>query len=137
MYNQERIAATLNLVRVSDSEFAITFPYDISFPLFCFLINYMAYPENIFYEADVKAWATVRDNEEWITENTAGRKIMLYLPANDTEYDNVCLITEDNFSCKLDFSRGREQKLENQLLAYSQPAIDNGQLLYKSSEEIR
>ena len=63
IYNQQGYAAIPNLTKISDSEFAITFPHDLTFDMFCFFVNYMYYPNNIFYKADIKAWTTTKPTD--------------------------------------------------------------------------
>lgn len=99
------------MTQISNNKFAVTFPYDIDFDTFCFAVNYLEYPTDIKWNADVRAWATTKSNDEWITEKSANKKVMLYISAFDKEYDNVFLTTQDNIGYKLGFAGGKEIKL--------------------------
>ncbi len=43
-YNKETYQAIPRLTKLSDRKFAITFPYDINFEIYCYFINYVNYP---------------------------------------------------------------------------------------------
>lgn len=138
IYNQQDYAAIPSLTKIADSEFVITFPHGLTFDIFCFFVNYMYYPNNIFYKADIKAWATTKPTDTWITEKSANKKVMLYIPADDDEHDNVYLTTQDNIGYKLGFAVGHEkQLLDNPKEKYvDQPIIFND-IQGKPTEEIK
>ncbi len=111
LYNREDLAAVPNLTKISETEFVVTFPYDLTFDKFCFFVNYMYYPNEIFYKADIKAWATTKQGDIWITDKSVNKKVMLFIPPDDQEHDNVYLTTQDNIGYKLGFAQGEETKL--------------------------
>jgi hypothetical protein len=111
LYNKEKYKALPRLYKLSERQFAITFPYDIEFTFFCFFINYVHYPMGFNKSFDVIGWTTTKSGENWITEKSANKKVMLFIPSDDTEYDNVYLTTEDNIGYKLGFAMGREKRL--------------------------
>lgn len=125
-YNSESYTAMLRLIPLGVNNYAVTFPYDIDFATFCFAVNYLEYPIDITnWKADVKAWATTKSNDEWITEKSANKKVMLYMSAFDKEYDNVFLTTQDNIGYKLGFAVGEETQLLNiPEKHYEYPAIE-------------
>ncbi len=43
MYNKERFQAQPRLYKLSERQFAITFPYDIEFEIYCYFVNYVHY----------------------------------------------------------------------------------------------
>ena len=138
VYNKKDYAAIPNLIKVSNGEFVITFPHDLTFDMFCFFVNYMYFPENIFYKADIKAWATSKPNDIWITEKSANKKVMLYIPPDDKEYDNVYLTTQDNIGYKLGFAVGQEkQLLDNPKLKYVEQSVTFENIKEKPTEEIK
>lgn len=115
LYNSEKDTANLiipRLTKISENEFVITLPYDTYFTDYSFLINYLKYPKGIsLWEASVTAWTTTKATDEWITEKSVNKKVMLFIPENDKEYDNVFLTTEDNIGYKLGFALGEEKQL--------------------------
>lgn len=106
MYNKDNFAALPRLWQLSSTSFAVTFPYDADFATFCFAINYLKYPSNIKWNAQVRAWATTKPGDDWIPSQATNKESMLFLADDDTEYDNVFLTTKDNIGCKLSFSGG-------------------------------
>lgn len=121
MYNKDNYAILPRLTQIAPRTFAITFPYDTNFSMFCFIVNFMKYPVDINWNSDVVAWATTKRSDEWITEKSLGKKVMLFLAEDDTEYDNVYLTTRDNIGYKLGFASGKEKQL---LVSPKQPFIE-------------
>jgi hypothetical protein len=111
IYNKKDNLILPRLYQVSKSKFIITFPYDIDIPSFCFLINYLKYPTNIKWDANVRAWATTHQGDEWITDKSVNKNAMFFLAVDDKEYDNVFLTTQNNIGYKLGFAVGEEKKL--------------------------
>ena len=111
LYNkQEERITIVQVSKILDDETAITFPYDIDFGRFCFFVNYMYYPNNISYKADIKAWATTKPGDMWVSNNYAGKEVMLYIPADNKELDSVYLTTEENVGYKIAFGDSGEPK---------------------------
>ena len=111
MYNNERFVALPRLFRLSESRFAITFPYDVDFATYCYFINYMYYPMEVTWNAVITGWATMKSTDEWVTEKGMNKMVMLFVPDDDTEHDNVYMTTSGNIGYKLGFSIGQEKKL--------------------------
>ena len=138
IYNQQGYVAIPNLTKIRDNEFAITFPHDLAFDMFCFFVNYLYYPNNIFYKADIKAWTTTKPTDTWITDKSANKKVMLYIPADDEEHDNVYLTTQDNIGYKLGFAVGHEkQLLDNPKEKYIDQTINLNDIKNNPTEEIK
>jgi len=138
MYNKEDFAALPRLVKLSDREFAITFPYDIEFELYCYFVNYIKYPMDIKYNPEVTAWTTTKETGGWITEKSANKKVMLFIAEDDNEHDNVFLTTEDNIGYKLGFAVGEEKQfLETPKKRYFTPPIDINTLTEKQAEDFQ
>ncbi len=110
MYNQDNWTALPRLIK-ADNKFAITFPYNVDFEIFCYFINYMAYPEGLDISPEVIAWTTANPNHKWIAPQAANKKVMLFLPDNDTWDDFVLMTTEDNIGYKLGFALGEQKQL--------------------------
>jgi len=113
IYNKSDYAAQPRLFQINPSTYAVTFPYDIKFDLFCFAINFLKYPTDINWNAEIRAWATTNTGDQWITEKSINKKVMLYLTVDDKEYDNVFLTTNDNIGYKLGFAMAHESQLLN------------------------
>lgn len=111
MYNQESFQALPQAIQLNDREFAITFPYDIEFEIFCYFINYLVYPMELESRVDVMAWTTTPKNGKWITEESSNKMAMLFIPEDDREHDNVYMTTGDNIGYKLGFAMGHEKQL--------------------------
>lgn len=125
------------LVKISPTETVILFPYNTDFDMFSFLVNYLYYPENIFYKGEIKAWMTV-DKEDASASVIADKKIMMYIPSEDSEYDNVYLVTQENIYYKNDFSKSNIKSLDNSFyLPYKEPPYNHAELKRRSGEEIR
>ena len=103
-YNKESYAALPRLTEVHPGAFAVTFPYDIDFVTFCFAVNFLKYPVDIKWDAKVTAWTTANGGEDWIAGTNVGKRIMLFVPEDDKEYDNVFFTTDDDIGYKLDFA---------------------------------
>jgi hypothetical protein len=67
MYNKEAYQALPRMIRLSEREFAIVFPHDIGFEIYCYFINYLVYPMELKWKPDVIAWATTKPGEELIS----------------------------------------------------------------------
>lgn len=99
---------------INNEEIAVTFPYDISFETFCFAVNFLKYPVDVNWQADVKGWTTMHPGDGWAIPQLFNRKVMLYIPADDNEYDNVFAVTDDNAVYKLDFARSKAKPVDDQ-----------------------
>jgi hypothetical protein len=138
VYNKNDYAAIPRLWTLSENSFAITFPYDIDFETYCFAINYLKYPMNIKWEAQVRAWATTKQGDEWITDKTVNKKVMLFLALDDKEYDNVFLTSQDNIGYKLGFSvRQTKQLLTIPKESYINSKVDISTLTEYKHEDFR
>ncbi|WP_321517592.1 hypothetical protein [uncultured Bacteroides sp.] len=69
---------------------------------FNYLINYLRYPEGIEYNISIEGYATVSDGKIY-PQNLLHKNILVYVPDNDKEFDNVFVTTEDNETYKIDF----------------------------------
>lgn len=111
MYNEESIQALPRLIKLSESKFAITFPYNIKFEIFCYFINFLNYPMGFNGTVKSTGWSTTSAKDKWITKQSANKNVMLYVSDHDTEYDNVFMTTSDNIGYKLGFAIGEEKQL--------------------------
>jgi hypothetical protein len=123
MSNKNQYKALPRLITL-DSKFVITFPYDIDFDQFCYFINYIKYANELSlmpdYKPEIKAWCTTKSDYTWITNETANKTVMIYIPDWDKDYDNVYLTTQDNIGFKMGFAIGEEhKKLDNPVLQFA------------------
>lgn len=136
-YNRKKTVAIVHLIKMKDDVSSIIFPYNISFDIFCYFVNYLYYPEDIFYEAKITAWCTTLDTDSWMTEKIAGKKVMLFIPENDNEYDNVYLTTEDNIGYKLGFAYGGWSELAEPEKNYNTPMVSMIDLKNEPAIEVK
>ena len=138
MYNKERYQAQPRLTKITEREFAITFPFDIDFEIFCYFINYVQYPMGFDKAFNATGWTTTKRGDNWITEKSANKKAMLFIPSDDTDHDNVFMTTVDNIGFKLGFAMGEEkQLLDGPKKKFSPPTIDILELADKEHEEFK
>jgi len=110
-YNRKAFQALPRLIQLSDNQFAVTFPYDINFEIYCYFINYVNYPPGFDRHFKTVGWATTTPSDSWITEKSVNKNVMLYISDFDEEYDNVFLTTSDNVGYKLGFAIEEEMQL--------------------------
>ncbi len=124
-YNKEKYSALPTLTIISDNEFVVTFPYDTDFVNFCYFVNYLHYPHDIPYKPDIKAWTTTKQGDTWMKDDIINKKVMLYIPRDDKDFDNVYLTTSDNIGYKMGFAFGEESKQLNKPgTMFQEPPID-------------
>ena len=80
------------------------------------LVNYLYYPEDIEYKADIKGFAIGKDNN--ILKD---KHLLVFIPPTDKEYDNVYVATSENENYKIDFSLFGKIKESNERRIYRQP----------------
>jgi hypothetical protein len=138
MYNKEKNQAKPRLYKLNESQFAITFPFDIEFEIFCYFVNYVHYPMGFDKSFSVTAWETTKQANSWIIDKTANKKVMLFIPEDDNERDNVFLTTEDNISYKVGFAIGQEkQLLQTPKKKYFAPTFDIKVLTEKEAQDFQ
>ena len=121
-YNQEGFKALPLLTIVSANKCIVTFPFDIDFENYCYFINYLYYPNDIFYKPIIKAWTTTKINDAWMKDEIVNKKVMLYVPVDDKDHDNVYLTTSAYKSYKMGFALGESsQQLSMPKEKYSEP----------------
>lgn len=138
MYNKESLQAQPRLYKLTERQFAITFPFDIEFEIYCYFVNYVHYPMGFDKAFSVTAWEATKQANGWITEKTANKKVMLFIPEDDNEHDNVFLTTEDNIGYKLGFAMGEEkQLLQTPKKTYFAPTIDIKKITEKEAQDFQ
>lgn len=136
IYNKDDYAAIIKLTQISKSESILTFPYDIDFSVYCFLINYLYYPDEISYKANIKGWATTKSADDFISKKNADQLVMLYIPAGEKEFDNVYMTTENHKGYKLGFAIGGIKTLDFPKENFVRNKYEIKDIADKQSEEI-
>jgi len=138
MYNKEMYQALPRLTGLADTSFALTFPYDIDFEIYCYFINYLAYPMELKWSPKITAWTTTKTGDHWISERSANKRVMLFIPGDDREHDNVYLTTVNDTGYKLGFAVGEEhQLLATPSKRFSEPSIDLQSLTGKHATDFK
>ncbi|MBA4057035.1 MAG: hypothetical protein C0490_20135 [Marivirga sp.] len=116
MYNQNGSTTILKFYKKGDDTFFITFPSDIDFELFCYLINYIKYPMDINYKVEAIGWTIADHVDSWNTKYINGKKVIVFIDPDDQEYDNVMLTTEDNAAYEIGFAMGEGLEPRNKMI---------------------
>jgi len=138
IYNKDQYLAMPRLWALSTNSYAITFPYGVDFATYCFAVNFLKYPMNVKWQSKVYAWATTKQGDDWITDKSINKKVMLFLAQDDKEYDNIFLTTNDNIGYKLGFAVGKEkQLLPTPKESYKNPTISVTSLTNQNHEDFK
>ncbi len=138
MYNEERYQAQPRLIKITEREFGITFPFDIDFEIFCYFINYIQYSMDFDKSFKVTGWATTKSGDKWVAEESVNKKVMLFIPSDDIDHDHVFMTTIDNIGFKLGFAMGEEsQWLDLPKNKYTPPTVDIVELINKEHTDFR
>ena len=106
MYNEDESAVLPRLIPLSESKFAITFPFDDALEIVCYLINYFNYPMDVEWNAIVHGWATVENELSWEEDkDILNKKIMLYcLPEKEGNFEYTEIVTSENAGYRINLS---------------------------------
>jgi hypothetical protein len=137
MYNEDHLQAEPRLIPLPGSDFAIIFPNDIDFEIYCYFINYLRYPMDVTLPPDITGWATTKKGDEWINEKNVNKKVMLFVPADDDEFDNVYITTSEDTGYKLGFSVGDQKELKSPKQTYIDPPYEIAALNKNEFEDFR
>ncbi|MFD0765539.1 hypothetical protein ACFQZI_11810 [Mucilaginibacter lutimaris] len=122
-YNENDYAVQLRLYQISDKKFSITFPFDVSFTIFCFAINYLKYPIEVKWDAEVYGWATIKETDGFTIDNVDNKLSMFYLEKDDKEYDNVFLTTSNGIGYKIPFTNLKPKILTLPPESFKKPSV--------------
>ena len=103
LYNETAYQALPRLHKISETRYAVTFPYDIAFPIFCFFVDHANYPIDFEEAYDAIGWTTTKREETWITDKSANKRVMLFVSPDEKAGGSIYLTTEDNIGYKLNF----------------------------------
>ncbi|WP_300599155.1 hypothetical protein [Niabella sp.] len=127
-HNREMLQVIPVVTKMTDLLFAITFPYDVPFEIFCTLINYLNYPKGYNRRFYAMGWATTRSTDMWMTAENTGKPVLLFVPDLDMEYDHVLMTTADQLGYQLNFSAEKARLLERPARPYHIPPFTAGDL---------
>ena len=102
MYDKEELEAIIKLHDLGNNIYALTFPYNINFGIFCFLVNFLHYPDagDTAEHGQILAWANVDDK----TQAAYGQNAMFFIPQWDEEHDNCYCVTDYGRYYKIPFT---------------------------------
>lgn len=113
MYNNEKWQVLTRRHKINESKFALLFPFDIEFKIYCYLINYIHYPIDFDKQFVATAWATTKKGQTWIDDKLEEKEVMIFIPEVDNDFDSVYITTSENIGYKLSFSlRNKKQRLD-------------------------
>lgn len=113
-------AFQIEIKQHSENSFALTFPEDLHPAEFLSLINYLAYPPNVDSDGRsiiVAGKTTLNSDFDSIPKSLEGKKALLYPPANDGDYDVVCLQTESGETLARSFREGIWRRVKDARLS--------------------
>lgn len=130
IYNSETYKCITRFTILNENKIALTFPRDIELEIFFLLANFL-----VSYKlGQVTGWATVGPKE--LTKKFAGKQVMVFVPSNDREGDNVYLTSEDGLAYKYGFSVGDKKTLSLPLIPYRQNTDDISTIVAPDGEII-
>ncbi len=101
------VDSTVKIKEESADKFTITFPNDIQPKFLYFLVNYLQYPKEVDPKnRSIAVVARVVLTSAFGAPNDAlvGKNAMIYVPANDTDYDLVYIRIEQGQAYKISFT---------------------------------
>lgn len=109
LYSDNAQPPSRPLMQSSSDGLLLSFPQvngmaDIDFEMFCYWVNYIAW--NIDdKKTDVMGWYKMGGVKPQKTNQVIGqRTLCLFVPADDTEGDNIYFVTKDGICCKHSFA---------------------------------
>lgn len=105
MYNVKKDKAIVKIRKMTNKAHVLTFPYDIDFDTFCYLVNYMTYPPDINKRPFVTGWYPASGKE---------KEDMFYIPADEKECDNVYYTTPEGNNYKVDFGSMKPVQIKSE-----------------------
>lgn len=112
-YNNEEFLVAARFIKIDETHAAITFPYDVEFDVFCYFVNCMINAHFTKLDPVIKAWATIKNNDNESYKHCNNQRALFYIPEEDTEHDNVFFTTENNKCFKLSFDNEDIIEIEN------------------------
>ena len=76
---QSHLKPISRLHKTDNKRIVITFPYDIDFEIFCYYVNYLKYPMNLNYKANVTGWTSTKATDNWLNKEFENKKVILFI----------------------------------------------------------
>lgn len=89
------------LIVSHDNRLTVTFPFDVDFLSFCEIINYIVYAPEVEGEPLAIGWATFGAEEELLPNEMADKNLMVFVPEEDENYQQLFMVSADNLGCHL------------------------------------
>jgi hypothetical protein len=106
---------------------------------FNFLINYLKYPVGINYTIEIKGFTTALDPQTYPLE-LLNQTLMVYISENDSEFDNVFIVTESKEAFKIDFS-GKATRINDNVIfelpKYTPDQFTNSEIVIIKKDSIK
>ncbi|MFZ4262894.1 hypothetical protein ACFRAE_12675 [Sphingobacterium sp. HJSM2_6] len=95
IYNQHNFQAIVRINTINEESFTITFPFDVEFPIFCYFINFLTYPQHIDAKFKPIGWMSL-DEKLFLTKDIISEQpVMIYVDEYDQDYDHVHMVTAE------------------------------------------
>lgn len=99
---------------------------------FFYLVNYLNYPEDIEYKVSVEGFTTGKD--DYMLKN---KLLLVYIPPNDREFDNVYITTSENENFKVDFGGSVSMQREGRIFRLpDQLTLENPEIFKVNKIEV-
>ncbi len=123
IYNQDNFQAIIQIHKINQNQYHLIFPYDIKFDIFCYLINYLTYPQEVDNIYQPIGWMTLKNNEFNCIKETTILPIMIVIKENDQDYDHVHIVTIDEEEYEYSLNAGNYYYKEvNDGIRYQNPS---------------
>lgn len=76
--------------------------HDIDYSDFCFLFNWLVYRKTTARDYSLRGW--LKESHLEVEGNSVTGPIMLFIPSDDKEYDNVCFVSSHGKCYKQEFA---------------------------------
>ncbi|MDI1247878.1 MAG: hypothetical protein PSV13_03255 [Lacunisphaera sp.] len=102
--------------KLGEGQFRLTFPDDVTPPKFLFLVNYIRYPKDLnLQNRRIGVLGRARIGRAFGASDASleGQEATVYVPANDTEFDNVYVQINSGRTFKIPFTRFIWESVDN------------------------
>ena len=79
--------------------------HDIDYSDFCFLFNWLVYRKTTARDYSLRGW--LKESHLEVKGNSVTGPIMLFIPSDDKEYDNVCFVSSHGKCYKQEFANSQ------------------------------
>lgn len=133
LYNAQEYKCVAKLAAINEKQVLLTFPLDIDFEIFCYFVNYLHH--DLKDHSQTKGWITVEQGQ--VSTDFYGKRVMVYVQADDKEGDNVSLTSIDGKGYLYGFSIRGKKKLPGPTAPFMASPVDlkaakdlNGEMIF-------